>query len=166
MDPKVILPLFVLTVVSLQIHMIEEYSTGFGPAMSRLFGISWTEKGFVIVFTLIGPMIYLLSALGLFFQFPLAGFVAWFIFIGPGAMEFTHFIFPLIEPNIQPNSIEPFTQVINGVLVRDMPNYYYKTTGEFYFPGLYTALLPMIPGIYSIYKLVSYHRANSTAKTR
>ncbi|EMO71090.1 hypothetical protein [Leptospira santarosai] len=164
-DPKVILPLFVLTVVSLQIHMIEEYSTGFGPAMSRLFGISWTEKGFVIVFTLIGPMIYLLSALGLFFQFPLAGFVAWFIFIGPGAMEFTHFIFPLIEPNIQPNSIEPFTQVINGVLVRDMPNYYYKTTGEFYFPGLYTALLPMLPGIYSIFKLVSYHRANSTAAT-
>ncbi|EMO64706.1 hypothetical protein LEP1GSC133_2984 [Leptospira borgpetersenii serovar Pomona str. 200901868] len=52
-DPKVILPLFVLTVVSLQIHMIEEYLTGFGPAVSRLFGIPWTEKGFVVVFTLI-----------------------------------------------------------------------------------------------------------------
>ena len=49
-DPKIILPLFVLTVAGLQIHIIEEYMTGFGPAMSRLFDIPWSEKGFLMVF--------------------------------------------------------------------------------------------------------------------
>src|SRR4030095_16915119 len=52
-DPKIILPLFVLTVACLQIHIIEEYQTGFGPAMSRLFNIPWTERGFVMVFALV-----------------------------------------------------------------------------------------------------------------
>jgi hypothetical protein len=39
-DPSIILPLFILTVAGLQIHITEEYLSGFGPAMSRLFGIS------------------------------------------------------------------------------------------------------------------------------
>ncbi|AXR67265.1 hypothetical protein [Leptospira mayottensis] len=157
-DPKVILPLFVLTVVGLQIHMIEEYLTGFGPAVSRLFEIPWTEKGFVVVFTLIGPMLYMLTALGLFFRFPLAGFIAWFIFIGPGLAEFTHFIFPLLEPSVQPNNPERVSQIVNGVMISDMPNYYFKTMGEYYFSGLYTAVLPMLPGGYAILKLVKHHR--------
>src|SRR5215468_18511 len=53
-DPKIILPLFVLTVAALQIHIVEEYEMGFGPAMSRLFNIPWTEKSFLMVFALIG----------------------------------------------------------------------------------------------------------------
>jgi hypothetical protein len=39
----VILPPFLLTVAALEAHMIEEYWTRFGPAMSRLFDISWTR---------------------------------------------------------------------------------------------------------------------------
>src|SRR5258705_1920705 len=39
-DPRIILPVFLVTVAALEIHMIEEYLTGFGPAMSRLFHIS------------------------------------------------------------------------------------------------------------------------------
>ena len=57
-DPAVILPPFLLTVACLEVHMIEEFVTGFGPAMSRLFNISWTEHGFLLVFTFIGPIIY------------------------------------------------------------------------------------------------------------
>jgi len=38
-DPQIILPLFLLTVAALEVHMTEEYLTGFGPAMSRLFDI-------------------------------------------------------------------------------------------------------------------------------
>ena len=53
-DPKIILPLFILTVAGLQIHIVEEYLTGFGPAMSRLFNIPWSEKGFLMVFALVG----------------------------------------------------------------------------------------------------------------
>ena len=43
-EPRIIVPVFILTVAALQIHMVEEYLTGFGPAMSRLFDIPWTEK--------------------------------------------------------------------------------------------------------------------------
>ena len=135
--------------------MIEEYVTGFGPAMSRLFDISWTERGFLLVFAFIGPIIYSLTALGLYWRIPLAGFVACFIFIGPGVAEFTHFIFPLITPAILPEDPQAVTQVVsNGNLVENMRNYFIGTTGQYYFPGLYTAVLPMVPGIYGIYAVI------------
>jgi hypothetical protein len=156
-DPRIILPLFVLTVAGLQIHIVEEYQTGFGPAMSRVFDIPWSEKSFVMIFALVGPMIYTLTTLGLYFRVPIAGFIAWFIFIGPGVAEFTHFIFPLIEPQIDPSNVERVTHVINGNEIANMPNYYYKTTGTYYFSGMWTAVLPMIPGIYAIYRLTKEH---------
>jgi hypothetical protein len=160
-DPKIILPLFVLTVAALQIHIVEEYQTGFGPAMSRLFNIPWTEKSFLIVFALVGPTIYTLTTLGLYFKVPIAGFFAWFIFIGPGVAEFTHFIFPLLKPAIEPSKLASISQQIYGTDVANMPNYYYKTTGHYYFAGMWTAALPMIPGIYAIYRLVKEHRLES-----
>src|SRR5215218_11365312 len=124
-DPKIILPLFVLTVAALQIHIIEEYQTGFGPAMSRLFNIPWNEKSFLMVFALVGPTIYTLTTLGLYYKIPLAGFVAWFIFIGPGLAEFTHFIFPILQPQIEASNINSVTQTIKGTHITNMPNYYY-----------------------------------------
>ena len=158
-DPAVILPPFLLTVACLEVHMIEEYVAGFGPAMSRLFNISWTEHGFLLVFTFIGPIIYSLTALGLYWRIPLAGFVACFIFIGPGVAEFTHFIFPLIRPAILPDDPQPITQMVsNGTLVENMRNYFIGTTGQYYFPGLYTAVLPMVPGIYGIYAIIRASR--------
>ena len=160
-DPKVILPLFILTVACLQIHIVEEYVTGFGPAMSRLFNIPWSEKSFLMVFALIGPIIYTLTTLGLYYRIPMAGFIAWFIFIGPGVMEFTHFIFPLLQPHIEPATLNAVTQNINGIEISNMPNYYYKTTGHYYFAGMWTAALPMIPGIYAIYRLTKEHRYQS-----
>ncbi len=157
-DPKIILPLFVLTVAALQIHIIEEYLTGFGPAMSRLFNIPWSEKRFLMVFALVGPTIYTLATLGLYYRIPIAGFTAWFIFIGPGVAEFTHFIFPLLRPHIEPTNLNSITQTINGTEIAHMPNYYYKMTGHYYFAGMWTAVLPMIPGIYAIYRLAKEHR--------
>src|SRR6188472_1249079 len=129
-DPSVILPLFLLTIAALEAHMAEEYLTGFGPAMSRLFDISWTERSFLIVFAFIGPVLYSLTALGLYYRVPLAGFLAWFIFIGPGVAEFTHFIFPILRPAIRPELPETISQAVsNGRFVPNMPNYYLKTTG-------------------------------------
>jgi len=154
-DPKIILPLFLITVAALEIHMCEEYLTGFGPAMSRLFDISWSEKTFLIIFTFIGPVVYTLTALGLFYRIPIAGFITWFIFIGPGVAEFTHFIFPALRPDILPDVTATISQhVANGTFISNMQNYYFGTTGRYYFPGMYTAVLPMIPGIYSIVKLI------------
>ena len=153
-DPAVILPLFLLTVAALELHIGEEYLTGFGPAMSRLFDISWTERSFVLIFAVVGPCLYALTAIGLYYRVPFAGFIAWFIFIGPGVAEFTHFIFPLLRPALNPTLTAAITaQVSNGRVVAEMPNYWIGATGRYYFPGLYTALLPMIPGIYAIVRL-------------
>jgi hypothetical protein len=161
-DPQIILPLFVLTVAALQLHIIEEYETGFGPAMSRLFNISWSEKSFLIVFALVGPTIYTLTTLGLFYRIPIAGFIAWFIFIGPGVAEFTHFIFPIIKPAVDPTNLHAVKSIINGSEIVDMRNYYLGTTGKYYFPGMWTAVLPMIPGIYAIYRLIKEHKHPAT----
>lgn len=161
-DPRIILPPFLLTVAGLELHMAEEYASGFGPAMSRLFDISWTEHSFLIVFTCVGPALYSLTALGLFYRVPLAGFVAWFIFIGPGVAEFTHFIFPLMQPALHAHMHEPISQVVsNGNFVADMKNYWLNATGTYYFPGMYTAILPMIPGIWAIVRIFrNHHRSN------
>ena len=159
LDPEIILPGFLLTVAALEVHMIEEYLTGFGPAMSRLFDISWTERSFLMVFAFVGPTLYALTALGLYRRVPVAGFLAWFIFIGPGVAEFTHFIFPILEPAIQPELAGSISQAVsNGRFVGDMHNYWVKTTGVYYFPGMYTAILPMIPGIYTIRRVITASR--------
>lgn len=153
-DPDIILPLFILTVAGLQIHIVEEYLMGFAPAMSRLFGIPWSERSFLMVFALIGPVIYTLTSLGLYYKIPIAGFVAWFIFIGPGVAEFTHFIFPLIAPDLLPHDPHPVTAFIDGTRIPEMPNFYFRTTQQYYFPGMWTAILPMIPGCLAIYRLL------------
>ena len=67
LDPRVILPPFLLTVAALELHMAEEYLAGFGPAISRLFDASWTERSFLMIFAFIGPALYTLTALGLFY---------------------------------------------------------------------------------------------------
>src|SRR5882762_5783566 len=157
--PETILPIFLLTVAALEIHMTEEYLTKFGPAMSRLFNITWTERGFLLVFAFIGPALYALTAIGLFYRVRFAGFIAWFILIGPGVAEFTHFIFPLIRPALNPELPQAISHVFpNGALVSNMPNYYLGTTGRYYFAGMYTAVLPMIPGINAIYTLLRNDR--------
>jgi hypothetical protein len=159
LDPRVILPPFLLTVAALEVHMGEEYLAGFGPAMSRVFDISWTEPSFLMVFAFIGPALYALTALGLYYRVPLAGFMAWFIFIGPGVAEFTHFIFPVLEPAILPHVRESVSQAVsNGRFVANMPNYWLHTTGTYYFPGMYTAILPMIPGIWAIVRILRANR--------
>jgi hypothetical protein len=143
--------------------MAEEYMTSFGPAMSRLFDVSWTEHSFVMVFAFIGPALYTLTALGLFYRVPIAGFMAWFIFIGPGVAELTHFVFPLLEPAILPHEIGPISQAVsNGKFVANMPNYWVQATGHYYFSGLYTAALPMIPGIWAIVRTLKETRRAAT----
>ncbi|MGY4539437.1 hypothetical protein ACVW0P_003871 [Mucilaginibacter sp. UYNi724] len=158
-DPKIILPLFLLTVAALEIHMCEEYLTGFGPSMSRLFDITWTEKTFLLIFAFIGPVLYTLTALGLYYRVPIAGFIAWFIFIGPGVAEFTHFIFPLIKPSILPEVTQTLSQNVKGTFIYGMHNYWTEVTGSYYFSGMYTAILPMIPGIWAIFTMIRAGKA-------
>ncbi len=146
---------------------MEEYLTSFGPAMSRLFNITWTEGGFLIVFAFVGPALYALTAIGLFYRVRFAGFLAWFIFIGPGVAEFMHFIFPLLRPAIEPENPQRVSHLFpNGVLISHLPNYYVHTTGMYYFAGMYTAILPMIPGIYGIYRILKENRRRKALVVR
>ena len=157
--------LFLLTTAALHTHMFEEHDAVFGPAMSRLFGIAVPDERFLAIFVFALPVVYYLTAIGLLLRIPLAGFVAWFIFIGPGIAEFTHFIFPLITPALDPTNAAPISATINGVHVQGMENHHFALTGRYYFPGLYTAVLPMIPGICSVWWLFRSrtHRHDSAA---
>jgi hypothetical protein len=155
LPPDVVLPAFLLTVAGLQVHLIEEYFTGFAPAMSRLFDISWSVNSFLLIFVFVGPVLYTLTTLGLFRRAPLAGFVMCFVLIGPGVAEFTHFIFPALEPAVQPTVAASVEAVVGrGQLMQDLPNFWVHVTGRYYFPGMYTAILPMIPGVYGIFNLL------------
>jgi hypothetical protein len=155
MDSEYVLPPFLLAVAALEVHMIEEYLTGFGPAMSRLFNISWSERSFLMIFAFIGPILYTLTALGLFRRVPIAGFLMCFIFIGPGIAEFTHFIFPALRPDVQPTVAASVQAIVGrGQLMQNLPNFWVDVTGRYYFPGMYTAILPMIPGIWGVRILV------------
>jgi hypothetical protein len=167
MAPEIVLPPFLLTVAALEAHMIEEYLTRFGPAMSRLFNISWSEGSFLMIFAFIGPILYTLTALGLFRRIPLAGYLMCFIFIGPGIAEFTHFIFPALRPDVQPTVAASVDAVVGrGKLMQDLPNFWVHATGRYYFPGMYTAILPMIPGIYGIRKLLTAAKRSNRSNNR
>jgi hypothetical protein len=141
--------------------MIEEHHGLFGPAMSRLFDFAFPEARFLQIFVFILPTAYYLTAIGLLLRIPLAAFVAWFIFIGPGIAEFTHFIFPFVPPALEPTNPAPISAVINGVQIADMANHHVGLTGKYYFPGLYTAVLPMIPGMYSVWWLMKSRRSKA-----
>jgi hypothetical protein len=54
-----------------------------------------------MIFVFIGPVLYTLTALGLFRRVPPAGFLMCFVLIGPGVAEFTHFIFPVLKPDVK-----------------------------------------------------------------
>jgi hypothetical protein len=160
---EVVLPAFLLTVAGLQVHLIEEYLTGFAPAMSRLFNISWSVNSYLMIFVFIGPVLYTLTALGLFRRVPIAGFLMCFIFIGPGVAEFTHFIFPALRPDVQPTVAASVQAIVGrGQLMENLPNFWVHVTGRYYFPGMYTAILPITPGIYGIRKLlIAAHAARN-----
>lgn len=63
-------------------------------------------------------------------RIPFAAFVAWFIFIGPGLAEFTHFLFPLITPAIDPQNPAAVTAAIHGMTIPDMANHHAALTGR------------------------------------
>lgn len=166
LPPEVVMPAFLLTVAGLQIHLIEEYLTGFAPAMSRLFNISWSVHSYLMIFVFIGPLLYTLTALGLFRRVPLAGFLMIFVLIGPGVAEFSHFIFPALRPDVQPTVAASVQTVVGrGQFMQNLPNFWVRVTGRYYFPGMYTAILPMIPGIYGLFTLIRAARAGRHVKT-
>ena len=43
--------------------------------------------------------------------------------------------------------------VASGAYVADMPNYYLQIAGHYYFPGMYTVALPILPALYALYRV-------------
>ena len=108
-EPNRILPIYLLTLAALMAHIVEEYVMKFAPRMSAVFHIHFSQTLFTTAFP-----------------------IAWFIFIGPGIAEFTHFLFP------------------------------FAVAGPYrYFPGMYTAILPMIPGIWGVCRTIRDYRHRS-----
>jgi hypothetical protein len=82
----------------------------------------------------------------------MAGFVAT-LFLTTRLAECGLFIFPLLRPTVLPGTPEPISREIAGVFVQDMPNYYLATVGHFYFPGMYTVILPLAPALYALFQI-------------
>ncbi len=159
-DPAVILPPFLATVAGFTFHLIEEYLGHYAPAISRIFNFGWTERlFFVVICCLLGGLS--LIAIGLYYQKVVAGFVG-MLFISTRLAELSLFIFPFIKPQLQPQTASPISERISGSFVADMPNYYYYTTGHYYFPGMYTILFPLLPAVFTLYRIWTSYASRAT----
>ena len=136
-DPRRIVPVYLLTAAMLYLHIAEELLFGFGPRIGAITGTGWTQAQFVVEFVFVLPVFWILGALALYFRHPLGGFMAWFIFVGMFLGEPTHLlVFPLAEGG----------------------RYHY-------FPGMWTALLPMVMGFWGLnVMLKDWRRQRSVAR--
>lgn len=150
-NPAIILPAFLATVAGFEFHIVEEYLGNYAQAISRIFNFAWTANAFVVAISILTGALSLV-AIGLYYRKPIAGFIAT-LFIMTRFAEILLFIFPFIKPQIQPENPHNISKNFSGIIVTNMPNYYYSVTGEYYFPGMYTWVLTLVPAIYFLYKL-------------
>lgn len=151
-DPAIIVPLFLMTAAGFELHLVEEYFGHYGPAISRLFNIGWTDQAFVVICFVLAAALCLVSV-GLYYRKAVAGFVA-LLFLFTRLAELGLFIFPMLCPALQPDAAHPISaSVASGTFVADMPNHYWRTTGSYYFPGMYTAALAILPALYTLYRV-------------
>jgi len=117
------LPLHLATMAGLHVHVYEELTRGFAPAMRDTFHLAaFSDATFLngIVFAV--PIKYVVAAIGLWFRRSFAEFLSYTLFFGPGFMEWTHYVFPLFRPE-----------------------------AYHYFPGMWTAWVPMVPGLTALW---------------
>jgi hypothetical protein len=127
-----ILPAYLLTLILFLLHVLEEHVFNFAGRISAAAHVRWTETQFVEVIVLLGPAIWIAGALGVYKRHPLGNFVAWFLFVGMMVGEPAHFlVFPFMEGG----------------------RYHY-------FPGMWTALFPMVPAAYGIWRMLADDRSS------
>ena len=128
---QAILPAYLLALVLFLLHVLEEYAFDFAGRIAAAAHVRWTEAQFVEVIVLLGPAIWIAGALGIYKRHPLGNFVAWFFFVGMMLGEPTHMlVFPFMEGG----------------------RYHY-------FPGMWTALFPMVPAAYGIWRMLADDRS-------
>ena len=133
-----IVTLYFLTIAALNLHIIEEFVFQFPTEVGHLFGEEHlSELTFLIAVGGVVVSLAIVMGMALMHKNPVANFFAWFIFMGPGFMEFTHYMFPLLDGR-------PYG----------------------YFPGMWTAWLVMVPGMLASYRLFrDYHVSAGTEKS-
>ena len=129
--PAVVLPAYLLALALFLVHVLEEFVFDFAGRIAAAAHVQWTEAQFVQVIVLLGPAIWIAGTIGIHKRHPLGNYVAWFFFIGMMLGEPAHYlVFPFLEGG----------------------RYHY-------FPGMWTALFPMVPAAWGIRRMLSDHRA-------
>lgn len=134
-EPRKLIPVYSLMVLSLWVHIWEEYQFDFGSRIGNMTGSGWTDSQFLVTFGFIFPFLWILAIFGLVNKHPLAYYIASFVAFGMFLGEPTHV---LVFPNVEGGPYH-------------------------YFPGMWTALLPMIFGIWTIFLMIQDSR-NATKK--
>lgn len=112
---RIVVP-YLLAVVLFIVHVLEEYLTGFPAAMTDLTGRPVSERNFMLVAAFIGPILWLVSLVLFYQRTELGNYLVWGFVVAMTVSELAHFVFPIVAG-------PPLA----------------------YFPGLYTAALPLIP---------------------
>lgn len=121
-----ILPAYLIALALFLFHVLEEYAFDFAGRIAAAAHVHWSDVQFIEVIVLFGPAIWIAGAIGIYRRHPLGNYVAWFFFVGMMLGEPTHMlVFPFMEGG----------------------RYHY-------FPGMWTALFPMVPAAYGIWRML------------
>lgn len=130
-NPKRALPIYMVTASLLMLHIGEEYVWEFGPRIGLLTGKPWSQGEFFVMFGVVFPTIWILAGALVYFRNPFGNWVIWFIYLGMILGEPVHLlVFPFAEGG----------------------RYHY-------FPGMFTALIPLVLGLWGISELLKDYRA-------
>lgn len=133
-DPALLLPPYLITAALLMLHIVEEYVFDFGTKIGNITQGIWTTDQFLWTIGFFFPAVWIFGAYAIARRNPLGGFVSCFIFIGMLLGEPTHLlVFPIREA------------ILHG-------------GGYDYFPGMWTALAPLITGLWGISIIVTEAR--------
>ncbi|TPV96063.1 MAG: hypothetical protein B7733_06775 [Myxococcales bacterium FL481] len=137
-EPRRVLPIYAATVTLLMVHILEEYVTGFGPRIGQIIGSGWSEPQFVVMIGLVVPLFWIGSGTLVYLRNPLGNWILWFIWFGMILGEPVHLlVFPFLEEG------------------------HYS-----YFPGMWTALLPLVTAVWGMSVLVTDYRLRRSAGSR
>ena len=129
-DPKLLLPPYLLTAALLMLHIAEEYAFDFGNHIAVITTGKWTTEEFLWSLGFGFPLVWIFGAYAIAKRNPFGGFASWFIFCGMLLGEPTHLVlFPVRE------------MLLHG-------------GGYDYFPGMWTALAPLVPGVWGIWVIL------------
>ena len=136
-DPYKAVPLYLLLQALFYVHVGEEVLTHFNRSIALISGHTWPDAEFDYLITLIGPTVWVYAAYSLWKGQAFGNFILWFMIVGMILGEPTHLVvFPVVR------------MIREGVAYE-------------YFPGMYTALFPMIPAILALLLILDEHRKRS-----